>query len=504
MKKALTLFVASVLMSAAAFAQIEALDVTLTPDRALTKASVRQQMTRTASCGPDTLVYGFNKAFLGDTVFRALGVGGPVVNAAGQLFDMPANTSISVSGFQFYGWSTSADATPVNVRFSVFAAGATGLPTGNALATTTVSVDTTFGNGAFSTLRRSATFAAPIQVSSDFVLTVENLSDTTLGLVANNWATDAGKGENLGVLRFNGNWVKSTGLTLGGVNLDCDFLAEPYVTYPITADFTLDQLCATAGDQLSFTNTTVGGGLITSRVFNLFAFFDHFDGVVLDSVYFWDYGATEGYTDNGVVTYAAAGSQDIELFAGLLQNNFSFCVDSATKTFDVKNPVNGDFLFVIGTNQTVSFADASTEATSVSWNFGDGNTSTQLNPSHTYAAGGTYTVRHIAQGCNGKLDTTRKVVEIFNTAIDRDQLATEVVVAPNPSNDIFHLNISLSQAAPLSVQVFDTNGRLLISRHMGNIQETSLDLSLGHLPKGVYLLQINAGERQGFRRLSVQ
>src|SRR5690606_10239567 len=41
----------------------------------------------------------------------------------------------------------------------------------------------------------------------------------------------------------------------------------------------------------------------------------------------------------------------------------------------------------------VAFTDASTNApTSWLWNFGDGNTSTQRNPNHTYAAPGNYTV----------------------------------------------------------------------------------------------------------------
>ena len=40
----------------------------------------------------------------------------------------------------------------------------------------------------------------------------------------------------------------------------------------------------------------------------------------------------------------------------------------------------------------VSFTDASTGATSWSWTFGDGATSTAQNPSHTYSAAGTYTV----------------------------------------------------------------------------------------------------------------
>ncbi|MEP7145806.1 MAG: PKD domain-containing protein [bacterium] len=43
-------------------------------------------------------------------------------------------------------------------------------------------------------------------------------------------------------------------------------------------------------------------------------------------------------------------------------------------------------------NKNIQFTDNSTQATSWSWNFGDGITSTQKNPVHAYSAPGTYTV----------------------------------------------------------------------------------------------------------------
>ncbi|MDX1477532.1 MAG: PKD domain-containing protein [Saprospiraceae bacterium] len=50
---------------------------------------------------------------------------------------------------------------------------------------------------------------------------------------------------------------------------------------------------------------------------------------------------------------------------------------------------------------TVSFTNFSQNATSYSWNFGDGNTSTQESPVHTYASSGTYTVELTATNSAG-------------------------------------------------------------------------------------------------------
>ena len=57
---------------------------------------------------------------------------------------------------------------------------------------------------------------------------------------------------------------------------------------------------------------------------------------------------------------------------------------------------------------TVNFSDQSTgNVTSRSWSFGDGDTSTEQNPSHTYSKPGTYTVSLTVSGPGGS-DTETK------------------------------------------------------------------------------------------------
>ena len=58
---------------------------------------------------------------------------------------------------------------------------------------------------------------------------------------------------------------------------------------------------------------------------------------------------------------------------------------------------------------TVTLTDASIGADSYSWNFGDGNSSTDAAPTHTYAEGGTYTIELTVTNAGGSDTATESV-----------------------------------------------------------------------------------------------
>ena len=58
---------------------------------------------------------------------------------------------------------------------------------------------------------------------------------------------------------------------------------------------------------------------------------------------------------------------------------------------------------------TANFTNTSTAATSYAWDFGDGSNSTEASPTHTYSAGGNYTVTLTANGACGTNTATQSV-----------------------------------------------------------------------------------------------
>ncbi len=119
----------------------------------------------------------------------------------------------------------------------------------------------------------------------------------------------------------------------------------------------------------------------------------------------WDFGdGTSSTLTNPVKNYASGGIYLIKLV-----NNFGSCRDSITKMINVLPKPTSDFTAdVTGAciaPLTVNFSNTSTNATIFQWSFGDGATSVQSNPSHTYTASGAYTVTLVSMGTNGCADT---------------------------------------------------------------------------------------------------
>ncbi len=78
-------------------------------------------------------------------------------------------------------------------------------------------------------------------------------------------------------------------------------------------------------------------------------------------------------------------------------------------------PVKANFTYSSKHNYAPAeffFTNTSFYATSYSWDFGDGSVSTESEPTHTYSAAGTYTVKLVASA-NGKSNTITKSIDVF-------------------------------------------------------------------------------------------
>ncbi len=100
--------------------------------------------------------------------------------------------------------------------------------------------------------------------------------------------------------------------------------------------------------------------------------------------------------------------------SGSVIDSFSLTAGGGTST------ITADFSFTKN-DLAVTFSDESTASnttiTDWAWDFGDGNTSTQQNPSHTYASAGTYSVQLTASDSGTTTDSVTKSVTVSTGGI---------------------------------------------------------------------------------------
>jgi gliding motility-associated-like protein len=132
----------------------------------------------------------------------------------------------------------------------------------------------------------------------------------------------------------------------------------------------------------------------------------------------WDFGdgspRVRGGTNSVFHTYANPGTYNVRLY--LMDSIYCNFPDSAVKTLRVAALVKAQFETPPTgcVPYTAQFTNTSLAGQHFRWSFGDGATSTESDPSHTYTIPGTYTIRLVAidsATCN-IIDSTSKTITV--------------------------------------------------------------------------------------------
>jgi len=143
-----------------------------------------------------------------------------------------------------------------------------------------------------------------------------------------------------------------------------------------------------------------------------------------DWSYLWDFGDGVRSTvrDPFVHVYEDWGSFDVSL-----QVFGEECRDTAREALEVAPPPpRSEFESLLQGCPPfeTSFRNTSSFAETYLWDFGDGSSSTESQPSHIYLESGQYTVSLIASGESGS-DTTEQLVEVYDTPEVHFQVSPE-------------------------------------------------------------------------------
>jgi len=166
---------------------------------------------------------------------------------------------------------------------------------------------------------------------------------------------------------------------------------------------------------------------------------------------------------------------------------------SACDTLGLDNHPLADFNWEVPDTLTplmAGFTDNSFyEPTDWFWDFGDGDTSTETNPVHLYAASGTYQVCLTVSNQYSSDTVCKQVTVTGTTAVIEVAESYRCKVSPNPASESVYLSCTLPPGKFAEWRLFDALGREVKTITLAG-EDTAKEVTLAGLPAGLYFYQL--------------
>lgn len=206
--------------------------------------------------------------------------------------------------------------------------------------------------------------------------------------------------------------------------------------------------------------------------------------------YLWSTGAT---TQTIQVNTAGNYSVTVTSLSPACQNTSSPVTVSVLTPPVAAFTTSGD----LKTLSPITFNDESTGAVAWTWDFGDGETSTEQSPTVSYTQADPYDITLMVVDANGCRDTLVQSIAVV-TAL-HDSPGDQARIYPNPTRGPIHVILDDGYAGPRSVELLTLQGKS-VYRQSGIIG-SQLEINPGECPDGIYLIRIRSGTRTVHRKV---
>ena len=212
--------------------------------------------------------------------------------------------------------------------------------------------------------------------------------------------------------------------------------------------------------------------------------------------YTWiDDNGNEVKKDKSIIGQSTANNLAPGTYTVWVSGNGDCGTVAATITIEEPDPIIAEFSsstdsVFLNANSTIYFTNASSNAQEYFWDFGDGNTSAQENPAHTYTTGGTYEVMMVASEAPCSDTLFKTVVVIDNVGIDEDLNGNEGIQIYQLSNETFvEFNLPTSKSA--TIMMHDVVGRSIIDPiTVRNAKDQKVKLNVPQETFGIYTISV--------------
>ncbi len=271
-------------------------------------------------------------------------------------------------------------------------------------------------------------------------------------------------------------------------------------TYTITLEVTNECGTSTISEQIVVDFSTPGINASFSETSGCAPFEVQITDMSSNDPISWEWsfpgGVPETSTEqNPSVIYNSSGVYSIEAVISNVDGSSNFTFTDVIIVGDV--PL-ADFS-ITEVDGTIMLSNQSTNAVSYTWDFGDGNESSEENPTHTFETSGTYTINLEAINECGSTFYS-ETVEINISSMDDLFTSSEWSVRPNPNNGDFTIAFAQRIDQNLRWEIVDVLGRNISN---GLIQSGLKEENILIKSKGTHFLRITNGTESVIRKIIV-
>jgi len=286
----------------------------------------------------------------------------------------------------------------------------------------------------------------------------------------------------------------------------------------LTADTSMGGCGGTTWDSVIITNTQNTPTCTAAFTYTLgsngqVSFSNTSSGTVVNPNYLWNFG--NGNTSavlSPSYSYLYNGSYNVTLYEYDSTNTNLVCYTSQLVTIsNAPNCGDSAYFYMYPDTSQIStwyvnfYTNTGNSPLNAVWNWGDGTTSTGLNPGHTYASVGWYNIcvtAYFACGdssvyCHSdSIYKTGSMISVYvinntNGVHAVSQNLTLLKAYPNPFSDALTVNFSSNENSKVHYTLFDVMGNEVVKEYVSAKKgDNEIKMNTIDLNKGVYFLNI--------------
>ena len=198
--------------------------------------------------------------------------------------------------------------------------------------------------------------------------------------------------------------------------------------------------------------------------------------------------------DSPMVVYETEGVYSITL---KVSNQYGESTQSFIDVVNVIGLPTAEFTGAQADNM-VEFTAEGTNVSTYFWDFGDGNTSTEQNPTHTFTTNGMFEVKLTVTNECGEYFVT-ETYTIISNSVSEEELAS-VNIYPNPAQTDLNIDLTNREGDIINLDVIDINGKLVLSTSFNTAKYV---LDVNDITAGTYLIRLRSEKAAYYKKVVI-